>query len=103
MSFKYLSSFLFFESDTTTSMISATLIGPSSCLTIPLPDPVLALARLSEHSLAKRSPIPKPYIQQLMNKLALMVLLFRLMIEQTSQVGDAPLGFNEGPRQSYSI
>lgn len=43
-------------------------------------DPILALAGLSEHSFAKFSRIRDPYIQQLMSKRALMVLLFTLSI-----------------------
>lgn len=43
-------------------------------------DPILALAGLSAHFFAKRSQIRDPYMQQLMEKRALMVLLFTLLI-----------------------
>lgn len=42
-------------------------------------DPFLALAGLSEHSFAKCSRIREQYIQQLMKKRALIVLLFTLL------------------------
>lgn len=70
-----------------------------SCLTIRSPDPVLALAGLSEYPLAKIVPIRGAYIQHLMNKFALMVLLFKILIIRSSQFGEVPLRFNGGPKE----
>ena len=43
-------------------------------------DPVLALAGLSEYTFMNWSRIKEPYIRILMNKRALMVLLFTILI-----------------------